>query len=842
MTKPIFPHEESPNVTGLEELVELALDLRWSWNHGADDFWRSLDSELWDLTRNPWIILQTVGRNKLKELADNPKFRGRLKKLVERIRDSRNAAAWFQNTHSGAGLAAVAYFSMEFMLGEALPIYSGGLGNVAGDQLKAAGDLGVPVVGIGLLYQEGYFRQAIAADGSQLALYPINDPGQLPITPLRDEEGEWVRIQVHLFSYSVWVRAWEAQVGRVKLYLLDMNDPGNPPLVRGITNELYGGGIEMRIAQETVLGIVGWRLLRRLGLDPEVCHLNEGHAAFAVLERAADFMRKTGLSFEEALQVTRAGNVFTTHTPVSAGFDRFPPNLVKQYLGNYGENILGISFHDLMALGRQNPDDDLEPFNMAYFAMRGSGAVNGVSRLHGKVSRSIFQPLFPRWPQAEVPVGYVTNGIHVPTWDSQSSDELWNRHGGKACWRKGTDKIQKAINEVSDGELWAMRQTSRRSMVEYVRLRYAHQLAASGAAREEVDKAAEILDPASLTLGFARRFAEYKRPLLLLQDQERLIRILSNPQRPVQIIIAGKAHPADGQGQQMIREWVRFSRRPEVQGRAVFLSDYDMLLTEQMVGGVDVWVNNPRRPWEACGTSGMKVLANGGLNLSELDGWWAEAYRPEVGWALGDGREHGDDPGLDAAEAAALYGILENEVIPAFYTRGSDGLPAEWLSKMRQSMTTLTANYSAHRAVRQYTTEYYLPAAAAYEARRVNQVAAGGRMMNQRKALEKQWPSLSFGDFHVETREEQHHFRVEVNFGGIDPEAVLVELYAEGPDHQPFRQAMAQGEKLPDRKGAYVYTAQVSASRPAGDFTPRLIPKVAGVAVPLELSLILWQH
>ena len=841
MTKPIYPHEMR-SFAGMDELVELALDLRWSWDHGADNIWRPLAPELWDLTRNPWIILQTVGPGKLKELADNQEFRSRVKKLSQKSRTSRNAAAWFQKEYAHAGLTQVAYFSMEFMLGEALPIYSGGLGNVAGDQLKAASDLGVPVVGIGLLYQEGYFRQAIAADGSQLALYPINDPGQLQITPVRDASGEWVRLQIHLPAYAVWVRAWQAQVGRLKLYLLDLNDPENPPIVRGITNELYGGGLEMRITQEIVLGIGGWRLLRTLGLNPEVCHLNEGHAAFAILERALDFMKSTGQPFEVALQVTRAGNLFTTHTPVAAGFDRFPPDLVRQHLGNYAESQLGISFRDLMALGRQNPDNDQEPFNMAYLAIRGSGAVNGVSQLHGEVSRSIFQPLFPRWPQDEVPIGHVTNGIHAPTWDSQAADELWTRHCGKERWLGETNQVEEAIRRVPDQELWAMRQASRHTLVEYARKRYARQLAESGASSEDIAQAGQILDPEALTLGFARRFATYKRPTLLLHDPERLIRLLTDPQRPVQLLIAGKAHPADEAGQEMIRQWVQFTRRPEVQGRVVFLSDYDMLLTEQLVGGVDVWINNPRRPWEACGTSGMKVLVNGGLNLSELDGWWAEAYQPQVGWPLGDGQEHGDDPNWDAAEAAALYSILENEVIPTFYTRNADGLPTGWLAKMRESMATLTARFSANRAIRQYTNEYYLPRAAAYEARRQNQSALGIRLTNWRRQIEQEWHSLSFGDLQIETRDGQHHFRVEVIFGGVDPQAVQVELFAPDPENRAWRQPMARGDKLPDREGGYLFTAQVPATRPPGDFTPRLIPYFPGVAVPLEIPLILWHH
>ncbi len=694
MTEPIFAYElrrayELLRLAGMEDLLELALDLRWSWDHGADEIWRPLAPELWDLTRNPWVILQTVAPGKLKELAADVKFRARVETLVQEMRTSRGAAAWFQKTQAQAPLNKVAYFSMEFMLGEALPIYSGGLGNVAGDQLKDANDLGVPVVGVGLLYQEGYFRQAIAADGSQLPLYPINDPAQLPITPVRDANGEWVRLQIHYPGLPTWVRIWQAQVGRLKLYLLDLNDPANPPIVRGITNELYGGGPEMRLKQELLLGIGGWRMLRVLGINPEVCHLNEGHAAFAILERALDYMRETGQNFEVALQVTRAGNLFTTHTPVEAGFDRFPPNLIWQYAAPYAENYLGLSYHNFMALGRQDPADDREPFNMAYLALRGSGAVNGVSQLHGKVSRTIFQPLFPRWPQDEVPIGHVTNGIHVATWDSQASDELWTRHCGKERWLGETNQVEEVIRGVSDQEIWSMRQASRHTLVDYARQRYARQLAASGGSQKEIDQAGKILDPEVLTLGFARRFATYKRPTLLLHDPERLIRLLTDLRRPAQILIAGKAHPADVVGQEMIRQWVQFSQRPEVQGRMVFLSDYDMLLTEQLVGGVDVWINTPRRPWEACGTSGMKVLPNGGLNLSELDGWWAEAYSPEVGWALGDGREHGDDPAWDAAEAAALYDTLENEVIPLYYARSADGLPLDWLAKVRASATTL---------------------------------------------------------------------------------------------------------------------------------------------------------
>jgi starch phosphorylase len=841
MTEPIFAYEPR-EFAGMDELIELALDLRWSWDHGADEIWRQLSPKLWDLTRNPWVILESVAPDKLKKLAGDANFRTRVETLVQKMRASRSADSWFQKEQTKAPLTAVAYFSMEFMLGEALPIYSGGLGNVAGDQLKAASDLGVPVVGVGLLYQQGYFRQAIAADGSQLALYPINDPGQLPITPARDASGEWVRLVIHFAGYEVWVRTWQAQVSRLKLYLLDLNDPANPPILRSITNELYGGGPEMRIKQEVVLGIAGWRMLRALGFNPEVCHLNEGHAAFAILERALDFMESTGQPFEVALQVTRAGNLFTTHTPVEAGFDRFPPNLVWQHLGHYAENRLGLSYHDLMALGRQNPRDDQEPFNMAYLACHGSSAVNGVSQLHGKVSRTIFQPLFPRWPQDEVPIGHVTNGIHVSTWDSKTSDDLWTTSCGKERWLGETGWMEELLHQVPDRELWAMRQACRHTLVEFVRQRYARQLAESGGSHQEIAQAGQILDPEILTLGFARRFATYKRPTLLLHDPERFIRLLTNPQRPVQILIAGKAHPADGAGQDMIRQWVQFARRPEVQGRLVFLSDYDMLLTEQLVGGVDLWINTPRRPWEACGTSGMKVLANGGLNLSELDGWWAEAYSPQVGWALGDGQEHGDDPGWDAAEATALYDILEKEVIPSYYTRNAEGLPTDWLAKVRASIITLATFFSANRAVRQYTTDYYLPAAQAYQARQANQGALGIRLVNWRRQLEQEWHSIAFGNLRIETRDGQHHFQVEVILGKVDPRAVQVELFAAETEDRVWRQPMARGDRLPDREGGYLFYAQVAATRPSSDFTPRVIPYFPDVAVPLEMPFILWHH
>lgn len=831
------------DIEGFNSLAELALDLRSSWNHATDDLWRQLDPVLWGLTHNPWVVLQAVSRSQIERLLTDPVFRAHVDEMVQTRRDAANAPAWFQQTYPHSLLTCVAYFSMEFMLSEALPIYSGGLGNVAGDQLKAANDLGVPVVGVGLLYQQGYFRQVIDQDGAQQALYPYNNPGQLPITPLRRPDGEWLRLKIELPGYPVWLRTWQVQVGRVKLYLLDSNDTANFPAHRGITSELYGGGADLRLKQELLLGIGGWRLLAALGIQPEVCHLNEGHAAFAVLERARSFMQEASQPFDVALAVTRAGNLFTTHTAVAAGFDRFAPALIEQYLGRYVEQELGIPLHDALALGRQNPHDSSEPFNMAYLAIRGSGAVNGVSRLHGQVSRHLFQPLFSRWPANEVPIGHVTNGVHMPTWDSAAADDLWTEACGKARWPGTPEALEQGIRRIPLARLWQSRIDACKDLVEYARARLSRQLATSGASSEAINKAKYLFDPNVLTLGFARRFATYKRPNLLLHDPERLLRLLTHPERPVQLIMAGKAHPADLAGQALIQEWMHFIRRPEARLHVIFLSDYDMQLTERLVQGVDVWLNTPRRPWEACGTSGMKVLVNGGINVSELDGWWAEAYTPDVGWALGDGKEHGDDPAWDAIDAEALYDLLEREVIPEFYARDEQGIPAAWVKRMRESMARLTPRFAATRAVREYTERYYLPAAAAFRERAADNGAVGRGMVNWQQTLNKEWAALRFGDVTVQTNAAQHLFEAEVYLHGLDPKAVRVELYAEGINgSDPIRQEMTRVPPADGGLRGHVYRTSVSAARFARDYTARIIPQHDGVAVPLEANAILWQR
>ena len=829
------------DIKGIDALVELALDIRWSWNHATDELWQQLDPALWELTHNPWIVLKTVSRDQVKLQLADPVFLDKINAFIHLKELAASSTTWFQKTHPDTLLTCVAYFSMEFMLSEALPIYVGGLGNVAGDQLKSASDLGVPVVAVGLLYQQGYFRQEIDKNGMQQALFPYNDPGQLPITPLRLPNGEWLRLKILLSGYPVWLRTWKVQVGNVKLYLLDSNDASNLPVHRGITSELYGGGPELRIQQEIILGIGGWKLLRALGIKPEVCHMNEGHAAFLVLERANDFRKEAGISFSAALAVTRAGNLFTTHTAVAAGFDHFSPTLIAQFLGAYSKDELGIDFNDLMALGRENPFNHSAYFNMAYLTINGSGAVNGVSSLHGEVSRQLFECLFPRWPKQEVPVGHITNGVHMPSWDAVASDKMWTEACGKERWRGDLQTLEN-ISKVPDEALWQMRATCRNNLVNYTRGRLKTQLSISGNPSQTVEIVKQAFDPDTLTLCFARRFVPYKRPNLLLQDPERFIRLLTNTERPVQLIIAGKAPPFDEPGKALIQQWIQFIHQNNLYNHIAFLSDYDVLLAEQLVQGADVWINTPRRPWEACGTSGMKVLVNGGINVSELDGWWAEAFTPEVGWALGDELEHGDDPDWDRKEAEALYNILEKEVIPEFYTRNDKGIPTQWIQRMRSSMAILTPRFSANRTVREYTEAYYLPAAKSYLQRAAEKGSTGTRIDAVHNDLKNKWKDIKFGEVQMENIDKGYLFHVPIQLNGISPDLLLMELYADGLNGDTPVKIKMEPDLNSGNKGENIFHVQFTSSRQASDFTARIIPVYEGISVPLEDNLILWQR
>ncbi|MDF0643806.1 MAG: alpha-glucan family phosphorylase [Nitrospira sp.] len=823
----------------LKSLAELALDVRWTWVHSSDKLWAMLDPEVWEQTRNPRSVLQYVRHERLAQAAHDPEFREELQQVVAARRNYLAERGWCRERYPGQALKTIAYFSMEFGLGETLPLYAGGLGMLAGDVLKIASDLDVPLVGIGLLYQEGYFRQILDSNGWQVEAFPYNDPLSLPVQPVVLSTGEWLRVPLELPGRTVFLRVWSAQVGRVKLYLLDSNDPLNSAADRGITSKLYDARPELRLVQEMVLGIGGWRVLVALEIEVEICHLNEGHPAFAVLERARAAMERTGQSFAEALCATRAGNVFTTHTPIAAGFDVFSAGLMQRYFREYVAQ-LGITMDALLRLGQTHPQNAEEPFTMAALAMRGSLLVNGVSKLHGAVSRRLFQPLYPQWPEHEVPVVSVTNGVHVPSWDSEGAERLWTEACGREWWQGVLDDLPKAIRRRSDEDLWRLRAQGRQALVDYARQRLVHQYQLLGADPEAVSAIRQALDPQTLTLGFARRFTAYKRPTLLLHDPERLTRLLNHSERPVQLVVAGKAHPQDEEGKRLVQQFVRFARSAVVRQRVIFLADYDMVLAQHLVEGVDVWINTPRRPWEACGTSGMKVLVNGGLNLSELDGWWAEAYSPEVGWALGDGREH-DDPAWDAVEAGQLYDLLEREIVPEFYARDARGIPVGWVARIRESMGRLTTLFSSSRMLREYVETLYLPATRNYRKR----IEDGGSLVKDlltwQATLDQHWSRIRFGEARITRDGSSWRFIVPVYFDGMDPASVRVEIYAD-PDEDQDRlcQPLVRDETTSTAPGWHLYYGSVQSERPPDHFTPRVVAAHPEAAVPLEDHHILW--
>lgn len=825
---------------GLELLEDLATDLRWTWSHAGDALWKKIDPQTWEQTENPYVILQNLPLEQLQQLAKDGEFKSQVALLAVERDAYCCQTGWYNTTYPDAKLQGIAYFSMEFGLGESLPLYAGGLGILAGDYLKAASDLGVPVIGVGLLYQEGYFRQMLDANGQQQNVYPYNDPTSLPIQPMVSDSGSWLHVNLRFPGRTIRFRVWKAIIGRITLYLLDSNDPLNSASDRGITSKLYGGGLEMRLIQEIALGVGGWNLLKTLGATVDVCHLNEGHAAFVTLERARSFMKENKLDFWEALWATRGGNIFTTHTPVAAGFDTYPQPILLKYGSQYAER-LGITITALLALGRLNPEDQLEPFNMAYLAMRTCGMTNGVSRLHGEVSRRIFQVLYPRWPEREVPVTHITNGVHVPSWDSPWADETWTQAAGKERWRDGHAVLAKAIlDNLSDEMLWTFKGMERADLVNYARKRLARQLGQRGENTETVSQSRHTLDPNILTIGFARRFAEYKRPNLLLHDPERLVRLLANTKYSVQLIVAGKAHPEDETGKQLIQQWAQFVQRAEVRAHAVFLEDYDISLAQEMVQGVDVWINTPRRPWEACGTSGMKVLANGGLNISELDGWWAEAYDEEVGWALGDGKEH-PEPGWDATEAEELYRLLEEEVIPEFYQRDGAGIPRAWVTRMRASMMRLAPHFSTSRMMKEYVEKMYLPAAASYERRVAEEGRLARELQDWESTLRQHWQGVHWGNLELHEESDGWSFDIQVYLGAIAPDFVQVQLYAEpAGSGESVKQVMERRATIPGSVNGYHYHGKVSNQQPVGNYTPRIIPFHYEVHIPAEINLILW--
>lgn len=818
----------------LQVLTDLVMDLRWTWNHCGDALWGAIDAEAWARTRNPYRVLLGASRERYARLALDADFLRLLDGLVDSWRRYQATGTWWARQDSERPRGIV-YFSMEFGLSEALPLYAGGLGVLAGDYLKAASDLGLPVTGIGLFYGRGYFRQQLDAQGQQHATYPANDPASLPIAPVAGPDGAALTVTLRLPGRDLRLRVWKAQVGRVALYLLDSNESWNTPADRAITGTLYGGDREQRLLQEIVLGVGGWRLVEALKLPAELCHLNEGHAALAAVERARAFQATNGFSFAEALWATRPGNIFTTHTAVAAAFDRFPGELVLKYGRAYAADA-GLDESAVMDLGRV-PGAFAESFNMAVLAARCCATINGVSRRHGEVSRRIFADLYPRWPLAQIPVGHVTNGVHMPSWDSADADLLWTEACGATRWLGDVRLHESQTAALEDEVLWSLRGREREKLVRFVRQRLARQFEQRDLGAAEVEDVRTALDPDVLTIGFARRFADYKRPNLLLGDAARLARLLLDQGRPVQLVVAGKAHPDDEAGQRHIREWVRFAGQAGLRKHVAFVEDYDLAVAEALVQGVDVWLNTPREPWEACGTSGMKVLVNGGLNLSVLDGWWAEAWAPDLGWAI--------PAGSDAQQGQYLLDILERELVPQFYERDAAGIPRGWVAKIRASLSRLTPRFSANRMLQEYLDRLYRPGAEELNARVDRDAQLAKDLCAWEKRLRRHWGGVRLGSavLQQEASGGRPSLCVEVYLGELEPADVDVQLYADAGRGRPqsFCAPMVLARAIPGTHKGFVYGLALPCEpENAADFTPRVVPRHAHARLPQELELIRW--
>ena len=766
----------------LSGLRTLAYNLWWSWNAEALELFMRLDRELWnEVSHNPVLLLGKIDQRRLQELKTDSGFLAHLRRVLNKLDHYMAEPAWFQRVHGNSRPADVGYFSLEFGIHESLPIYSGGLGVLAGDHLKSASDLGVPLVGVGLLYRRGYFHQRLNADGWQQEVYPDNDFYNMPVTLLRNADGQPTKIQVELPGRAVQAQIWLAQVGRVPLYLLDTNLESNPPADREITASLYGGDNDMRIRQEILLGVGGVRALAALNIKPRTCHMNEGHSAFLGLERARMLMRENGVSFTEVREAVAAGTVFTTHTPVPAGIDVFHPDMVEHYFGVFRRE-LGLERQDLLAIGRHNPADQNEGFNMAVLAIRLSAKRNGVSKLHGEVSRAMWQRLWPELPEQEVPIRSVTNGIHTDSWLATDMAFLFDSYLGSGWHEEPTDEhVWQSMNSIPDAELWRTHERQRERLVTFARRRLHEQLQRRGASPAELAVADEVLDPHVLTICFARRFATYKRGTLLLRDPDRLRRLVNNPERPVQIIFAGKAHPKDVPGKELIRELIHFMRQPEFRGRLVFMEDYDVNIAHYMVQGSDVWLNTPRRPLEASGTSGMKATVNGCINLSVLDGWWCEAARPDNGWSIGSGEVYEDEKFQDDIESRSLYDLLEKEVVPQFYARGTDGLPRQWIGRMKNSMRTMGPVFNSNRMVQEYTEKFYMHGIQRFEHLTEDRLQACRTLIEWKRQMAQKWAGIRVTATQQCAESEltvggELPVAASVFLGGIDPDFVTVQL------------------------------------------------------------------
>jgi starch phosphorylase len=835
----------------IQELRKLALNLWWGWHHDAVGLFRRLDRNLWETSgHNPVLMLGSIEQEKLERASGDEGFMAHLERVSQDLERYLSESSWFVRNHFESDVPFIAYFSAEFGLTECLKSYSGGLGILAGDHLKSASDLGVPLVGVGLLYQQGYFQQYLNNDGWQQEFYPENDFYNLPMSRIMFDDGKPLTISIDFPERKVLAYIWKVQVGKVDLYLLDTNVPSNSTEDRAITNQLYGGDIEMRIKQEIVLGIGGICALDAVGVKPVVCHMNEGHSAFLALERMRRWIQIDKLSSFEAITLSRQSTVFTTHTPVPAGIDEFPEQLMQKYFKSYYPN-LNMTWKEFFSLGKMaGSGTTSRPFNMAYLALKLSSYINGVSVLHGEVSRDMWQNAWKSVPIDEIPIESVTNGVHTNSWISAEMASLFDRYLGPNWKRDSVDQnLWKRITEMPDEELWRAHERRKERLVAFTRRKLQEQIRRRGGLSWELKVAQEALNSETLTIGFARRFATYKRGTLLFKDLDRLTKILNEPDRPVQLIFAGKAHPKDSEGKELIKEIVHVARREDLRNRIVFLENYEIALARYLVQGVDIWLNTPRRPMEASGTSGMKVVFNGGINLSVLDGWWDEAYNPDVGWAIGQGEEYSDLRYQDWVEANAMYDVLEKEIVPLFYDRGRDDLPRGWIAKMKNSMSQLCPVFNTNRMVRDYTESFYIPAFRQSQILQVDEKKELKQLSLWQSKLAEAWKDVQILEVSSQEPEKtevgsQLEVDVFVHLGNLLPSDVLVEMYI---GLLGYREAITDAHTVPleftgeEVQGVFKFhgTATFTKSGRYG-FSVRVIPFHRSLVKHFELGIVTW--
>jgi starch phosphorylase len=832
----------------------MANNLWWVWHPDAMELFRRLDRDLWEeVYHNPVKMLGNIEQKKLAKAAENDGYMAQLARVYESFKDHLKELGWFGATYGKVMKEKpdfqVAYFSAEFGIHESLPVYSGGLGVLAGDHLKSASEIGLPLVGVGLLYRNGYFQQYLTPDGWQQEAYPELDFYNLPVEPVKYNDGSPVQVRVDLPENSVFCKVWRANVGRIPLYLLDTNLAENSPADRDITSKLYGGGAEMRIKQEIVLGIGGVRALEALNVKPTVFHMNEGHSAFLALERIRVLLDHSAMTFDQARQFVMSTNVFTTHTPVPAGIDTFSPDMMVKYFRNYYPS-LKLDEDGFLALGREDVANKKQGFSMAVLAIRLADRVNGVSALHGDVSRKMWHNLWPQVPPDEVPIQSITNGIHVRSWLAPDIQYVLDRYLSDHWQTDPTDQtVWEGVMQIPDEELWRCHERCREKLVSWTRSQLKDQLTRRGGSFDDIAIADEVLDPEALTIGFARRFATYKRGALLLRDPGRLQRLVEDSKRPVQFIFAGKAHPADHEGKELIKALVNFARNPAIRRRVVFLENYDINIARTLVQGVDVWLNTPKRGMEASGTSGMKAAANGVPNCSILDGWWVEGYSPDVGWAIGRGESYTDGNLQDQLESQALYDILEKQIVPLFYKRTVDNIPREWITRMKMCMRKLAPAFNTNRMVREYAERFYVPCDQRGRILEANNLERSIALARFKDTLRSRWGGVKIVGVHVAGN---GHYKVGedmqvealIDLPDIDPNDVAVELYcgpitATGQIGRPAVLRMNHARQVGGPRHVFSGQIECRASGRQG-FAVRVVPGSSDLATPFEPGLIAW--